>query len=274
MDAFSHMESQIATCGGHGSIIKILEAEQRLRRRTRITRKFGTAAVLSTSALLGAIAPLTGSPWSAFLVALPVGSLGLLYWLARPSDMESRAIQSLGSSRSKDSVGVLAEALNLTNVELREIAAEALIRLLPTMEPHELEGISCHQRNALYAALNPHNPRLSMVIVGMIRSLRDITALSDVQRIARFRTKVGLHRALRDAAAECALLLQDVGKYHGAGTLLRSASRDSQMSLLKPATSDETDDSTLLRSPVNVEHVSGLVVTSRPSGDTNDGNHS
>jgi HEAT repeat protein len=78
-------------------------------------------------------------------------------------------------------VGLLAEALSFGDKAVRAVAEQALIRLLPRLQPEDAELLNKKQRECLYRAMRNGNPELVIAILKALTRVGDEEALRHVE---------------------------------------------------------------------------------------------
>lgn len=199
-----------------------------------------------------------GSPLehkASFLIG--AGALGCtqLYRLAL-SPKQVKAAKQLAKESDVHGVGALAEALEWPDTQVRRIAGNALISLLPQLRASDAGLLGPRQRECLHNVLKMRNAAsesaLMLAILKAWEQVGDASALPVVERLARSSALTNRQRRVRDAALQCLPYLHNrADATRGHQTLLR-ASSPSEIApvevLLRPAqASVESDSGQLLR---------------------------
>ena len=137
------------------------------------------------------------------------------------------------------SVGPLAEALEMSDSEVTETAIRALIRLLPRLKASDASLINPHQRSCLNEALRWNRDiDLTLAILAAWEQVGDTGAIEDVEGLAAGQGSGGRIPKIKAAAQECLpLLLQSAGRQQNNTQLLRpvDGSIMPKDTLLRPA---------------------------------------
>jgi len=234
-------------------LLSLLATESNRRRRKRPLR-IGltlTAAGMYLWWLANLASPMS---WNLLLILIPL-LLGLLS-LHTATRVQVDAAQVLAMLDDMRAVGPLAEALEYQEWQLpraRSAAAEALIRLLPRLQPKDAGLLDAHQRACLYRALvlpSPESPRLPIAILHALACIGDAAALPAMERLTRHTPLTQPQKQIQEEAQQAARLLR--ARLEGEQAphiLLRSSEATTAPDmLLRPATeASVTDPRQLLR---------------------------
>ncbi len=130
-------------------------------------------------------------------------------WLApKKARILTAAERALEQPDDVSGVGLLAEALWISDGEMHRQVERALIRLLPRLLPADAANLNEEQRHCLYRALQGKNLDLVLAILVVIEIVGDYLALPHVQRLAEMDAKTPGEARIRQAARECRSFLQ------------------------------------------------------------------
>jgi HEAT repeat protein len=146
-------------------------------------------------------------------------------------------------------VGALAETLEWPDRRVQDMAARALVRLLPRLRASDARLLSPTQRGCLYRVLSMrHVGRDSTLVLAILQALQQVgdeAAIPYVQRLARSTTFGPTQRKVRQAAEECLPYLRNSADMQRASqTLLRASAQENVASdaLLRPAYTNTTTE--------------------------------
>jgi hypothetical protein len=239
------------------SLLNLLEEEKRMRRQPAMRLAFLVAAWLT-------IVPYTAGqvyttfvqgewPWTVVWSVLLACATRLHRFILSPK--QSEAVLRLAEYDDVRGVGPLAEVLEWPNEEIRDIAADALISLLPRLRASDVNLLNAQQRACLYRVLTPGHARsyldLQIAILQALQQVGDEAAVWPVERLANMFAVTPRQRYLKEAAVECLPFLRErIDLTRASQTLLRASSQADTSSdlLLRAATGGpETSQAQLLR---------------------------
>jgi hypothetical protein len=181
---------------------------------------------------------------------------GVLGGAMAVSQTQKSAGKALALLQDPKTVGFLAEALWFGDKKIQEQAKTALIRLLPLVQPSDVEDMTPEQRDCLYKALKDKDAQLVLAILNALRLIGDGHALPHVQRLIDHPEVNGIRNDLVKKTAEETLpyIQEFASKEQAAGTLLRAVSAPmDEDTLLRPAGTGMGTDPDLLLRPTGVE---------------------
>lgn len=187
---------------------------------------------------------------------LPIRMFGVLFvtytcwflWTQRLAPRK-RIAHNLTFYNDIRAVGPLAEALEYRDVDLREQAKIALIRLLPRLQASDAVLFTTEQRNRLYRALNSPDVEFVLAILKALEQIGDAKALPYVEKLASGGDAANGEERVRRAAQACLPYLRERAERE-TPTLLRAASvvESAPNSLLRPAAAgNDAEPEQLLR---------------------------
>ena len=146
-------------------------------------------------------------------------------------------------------VGPLTDALDGQEDTSRKAVVDALVRLLPRLEPKDAGLLSEKHRRRLGAELVGSRPELAEACLRALVQIGDASCYGRVERLSRggglARKRASLRQAAHDALPQLAALKE---RERQAATLLRPAEAPASATLLRPAgMAPRGDDATLLR---------------------------
>lgn len=222
------------------------EAHRRKRRRRGIT-----LVLVAYLLLIGTVALVewraTGrfpAHFGNFFVSIN----GMVAGLAAITSKQKEATRQIAAYDDVRAVGPLAEALDFRDNDLRRIAEDRLIRLLPRLKASDASLLNTEQMDSLLRALNHKNTELSLNILRALQQVGNETAVPSVERLAQGQRMAARDSRLQVEAQECLSTL-----------ITRSENRRNAAQLLRAANGNETPSDMLLRP------VSGGGETSAPS---------
>jgi hypothetical protein len=146
-------------------------------------------------------------------------------------------------------VGPLTDALDNLDPTSIKAVVDALVRLLPRLEPKDAGLLSEKHRRRLGAELVGSRPELAEACLRALVQIGDASCYGRVERLSRggglARKRASLRQAAHDALPRLAALKE---RERQAATLLRPAEAPASATLLRPAgMAPRGDDATLLR---------------------------
>ncbi len=155
-------------------------------------------------------------------------------------------------------VGVLIETLEWPDRRAQEVAARALIRLLPRLRASDARLLTQPQRACLYRMLRMRyagrDGALILAILQALQQVGDEAAIPYVRRLASSAAFTPTQRKVKQAAEECQPYLKSSADLQRASqTLLRASAQENvaEDGLLRPAYArTETESTELLRAVV------------------------
>lgn len=151
-------------------------------------------------------------------------------------------------------VGVLAEALEYGDNDLRRLVEPLLSRVLPRLQASDAHLLNKEQRDCLNRALKGKNKALVLAILQAYQQVGDARAISAVKRLVNGEGRLGRDAEVRQAARECLPFLEmKEAQEKNSRQLLRASSnleaaQAAPDMLLRPASGViETEPEQLLR---------------------------
>lgn len=239
-------------------LLATLQQEAQNRRNRR--RAFAIGVTLYLAIVIGAMISLTAATGKfPFIMISGISSMtAVVATVNAASKKQTEATKRLAQFDDVRAVGPLVDALGFQDKDTRNVAGEALVRLLPRLQASDASLLNVEQRRLLTRALDGKNQPLSLAILKALEQVGDEQSLPTVERLAK-----GLGpSALQQAARNCLpTLTMRVEHLRASAELLRAA--DGNMTpqgvLLRPAaaTQTEIDPSVLLRSAASSTPPSG-----------------
>ncbi len=188
--------------------------------------------------------------WFEWVSQTLMGTLAIIGLFAM-SEVQKRATKKLAMLDDVRAVGPLMEALGYIDSEVRKVAIEALLRLLPRMQASDAHFLNDVQRNCMYRALNAKEENFVLAVLKALEQVGDSRALPLVEKLAQGDAETYQEKRIRDAAQACLpFLRQRIEQESASRQLLRAASASGVPAdtLLRPAQSvSETGPEQLLR---------------------------
>jgi hypothetical protein len=158
-------------------LLRTLEAERPKRVRNRRIA-LALVAVFAVAALVGALTPGHG-------FQINIGQIWVVFALLAATSVQRNAARALARFSDKRAVGALSEALDYHDKQVRESAAEALVRLLPTLNASDHALLSYDERRALDRAITRLGAtRLALAALRAYEQIGDAESLAVVERMA------------------------------------------------------------------------------------------
>lgn len=191
--------------GGEAMLDLLSVASDNARRAKWRRRCYNVCVAGAIPTMLAGYAtmPARVGPISLGALLLP-GSVGLLILgavTAPPDDFLGELIARMGGAHPAHLAGPVAEALELPDV--RWIAEELLIRLLPALRASDAGMLNAEQRAALYRSLRRGRPEYVLVALKALEQIADEQAVPHVQRLAERPARTARQKRIRQAAQEC-----------------------------------------------------------------------
>jgi hypothetical protein len=256
--------AQGETADSFEAIMEVLATERRKRDRKTLQYQraaLGIFALMVFAMIASAIR--TGSfPWE--MLNSFSSMAGLVGITAGATLSQKRAARSLAQFEDVRSVGPLAEALEFGDREVRAVAVEALIRLLPKLQASDASLLDDVQRGCLRRALSKgahgvyvgftvstpqggcrrfprrgaygFHPELAVAVLQALEQVGDDRDLAAVQSLADGKGRSGKLTRVREAAQRCLPYLQQ-----------RADERRTRQTLLRASGLSETPADLLVR---------------------------
>jgi hypothetical protein len=230
------------------------ELTQLTRKKRRFSLLGAAATVVVALAILATLFAIfvlrIKAPWAGFLA---VGSFAAnaLARRALASNYEHDLARSLEKWGDVRAIGPLAEAFSIRGID-KTVLTGALARLLPKVKASDAHLLSPHQRSALFGTLKldrKEHADFLIVLLDAIAQIGDPSARPYVATLIERQPQTSEEQRLFEAAYACrGVLLEAEQLEQQKQTLLRAADEtDQSASLLRPASSQQTDESVLLR---------------------------
>ncbi len=180
--------------------------------------------------------------WLAALLSVAVALLpSVLYRLTmRPGDV--RRIKAVAAREKIEDVGQLVDAITWPDVYCRNVAVNALVKLLPQLKMEDQRYLSRQQLTELLRFLKPQytlkHEKLVISILKALEQIGDESAILSVQQLAACQPANAAQARVRDAAQHCLMFLPQV-----------AAAKTASQTLLRMAQPEAVDAGDLLRSP-------------------------
>ncbi len=255
-------------------LLRTLEAERPKRMRNRRIA-FALLAIFAL-ATIGSLLTPGGDTTVNF------GQFWIVFALLAATSVQRNAAQALARFTDKRAAGALAEALDYHDKQVREAAAEALVRILPGLNASDHALLSYDERRALDRAIvRPGRTELAIAALRAYEQIGDAESLTLVERIAEdkvnplrgelkpflsglsvgvvaWASRVPLDPAVvAEARAVLPALRVRAEQVHAAQTLLRPALSAPTDTLLRPVEPSAPRENALLVRPVGDEETDG-----------------
>lgn len=210
------------------SLLTTLAEERRKQQcRTRRYQVIGLSIVAVVLLCTGAVWIKTGKFPSDILSSFS-SMAGLIGLTAAATRGQKQATRELAQFNDVRAVGPLAEALTFEDKQVRQVAKEALTRLLPRLQAGDAPLLNSEQRHILHRCLYRRKFRfdqnLALAILNALRQVGDERDLPVVQRLAQGTGKYDHSRKIQMEAQDCLPFLQKRAEEQAARqSLLRAA---------------------------------------------------
>ncbi|HZO89820.1 MAG TPA: hypothetical protein VFB38_15940 [Chthonomonadaceae bacterium] len=216
-------EARLAQLGPEAldSLLALVKQEAAKRKKRR--RIFVTIIVCYIVFVLGMAIIFEGKLDPALFNS--IGSMsGLIGAAFAVSQAQRNAAKKLAEFEDIRVVGPLAEALEFGDKNIRAVAEDALIKLLPRLQASDASLLNEEQRACLNRALKGKNGALAKAILKAYEQVGDEKALPFVQKLAAGEGRAAKDASIRTAAQECLPYLEKlVAQQRASQTLLRAA---------------------------------------------------
>lgn len=204
----------------------------------------------------------SASDWSFFSSFAGLAGMGAV------TKQYKNSAQQLADVDDLRAVGPLADALATGDKDMRAVAEEPLMRLLPRLQASDSALLNVTQREALVNALWKAKPEFALVVLKALEQIGDEKALPMVERLARGDKDIDAR--VTEAAKECLPALRmRAENAKAAQTLLRGSgiSNVAPDTLVRPAMPlpVEPADQLLRAAALGAEHVPQELLRAAPS---------